>query len=47
MRYLWVGYLVTWIAVAGYAWRLARRVAEAEDRLHEARERAGSVPPAG
>ena len=44
MSYLWTGYLVTWIAVGGYAWRLTRRAAEAEARLREARERHDAAP---
>lgn len=38
MTFLWAGYLVTWIAVVGYAWRLERRVDEAERRLEVARD---------
>ena len=45
MTYLWAGYIVTWIAVAGYAWRLGRRVAEAERELLEVEERTRAAPP--
>lgn len=33
MSYLWAGYLLTWGAVAWYAWRLERRLRDAERRL--------------
>lgn len=33
MTYLWAGYVLTWVAVAGYAWRLERRLDDAEGRL--------------
>lgn len=45
MTYLWAGYLITWIAVAGYAWRLGRRVEDAERQLRDVRERDRPVPP--
>lgn len=44
MSFVWTGYLITWVAVAGYAWRLARRSDEAEERLRAARERDRSTP---
>lgn len=45
MTYLWTGYLITWIAVAGYAWRLGRRAEDAERHLRDVRERDRPVPP--
>lgn len=35
MTYLWAGYLLTWIAVAWYAWRLEGRIGRAERRLEQ------------
>lgn len=31
MTYLWVGYVLTWVAVALYAWRLEARARNARD----------------
>lgn len=39
MSFVWTGYLITWVALAGYAWRLAGREDETEGRLRSARER--------
>ena len=33
MSYLWAGYLLTWGAIAWYAWRLEGRVSDAERQL--------------
>lgn len=44
MSFVWAGYLITWTALAAYAWRLARREDETEDRLRAARERDRSAP---
>ncbi len=43
MTYLWAGYLITWLALAGYAWRLGRRVSDAGERLRGLRR---GEPPA-
>lgn len=45
MTFLWVGYLVTWIALAAYAWRLEGRIDEARrhsDRSSDAGHRHGA-----
>lgn len=39
MSYLWAGYLITWAALAAYAWRLGRRSRRAEKRLRAAGDR--------
>ena len=39
MTFLWAGYLVTWIALVAYVWRLERRVADADRHLDLARDR--------
>lgn len=44
MTFVWAGYLITWIALAGYAWRLSRREGETGDRIRAARERDRSSP---
>jgi len=36
--YLWIGYVLTWIAVGGYAWRLERRGRSARRVLRRARD---------
>lgn len=33
MSFLWAGYLLTWGAVGWYAWRVERRVRDADRRL--------------
>lgn len=33
MTFLWTGYLITWLALSGYAWRLGRRGSDARERL--------------
>lgn len=47
MTYLWTGYVITWIAVAAYAWRLGRRLSQARERLREVPERHGSTSRRG
>lgn len=47
MTYLWTGYLITWVAVFGYAWRLERRAADADEHLGAVRRRERSGPGAG
>ena len=44
MSFAWAGYLVTWIALAGYTWRLGRREDATETRLEAIRERDRSSP---
>lgn len=47
MSYLWAGYLLTWIAVIAYAWRLEGRRDDEERRLAFLRDRdPGEVPGA-
>lgn len=46
MTYLWAGYLITWLALAGYAWRLGRRVSDAGERLRGLRHEGPSAPDA-
>lgn len=45
MTFLWTGYVLTWVAVAGYAWRLERRRAEEERNLEYIREEGGTPRP--
>ncbi len=32
MTFLWTGYVLTWVALGWYAWRLERRIDDAEAR---------------
>ena len=44
MTFLWTGYLITWIALAVYVWRLERRVDGAERHLEVARDPDAGLP---
>lgn len=39
MTFLWTGYLITWIALVAYAWRLERRIDHSDRRLDVAGDR--------
>lgn len=45
MSYLWIGYALTWLALALYAWGLERRRRDAERELSLQREPSGESPP--
>lgn len=46
MTYLWAGYLITWLALAGYVWRLGRRASDADERLRGLHPGGRSAPEA-
>lgn len=47
MSYLWAGYLLTWIAVGLYAWRLEGRRSDEERRLAFVRDAGRDGEPPG
>lgn len=45
MSYLWIGYVLTWLALVLYAWGLERRRHDAERELSLQREPSGERSP--
>jgi CcmD family protein len=43
MGYLWAGYVITWVAVAWFAWRLESRARDVARRLQK-QARGGANP---
>ena len=46
MTFLWAGYLLTWIALVVYVWRLESRIGDADRHLEVVRDPdAGATAP--